>query len=240
MRSQHRVSPAVKKILDNFGSCIDFCNVYPLLASRHYTYPKAPSWYQESETDVDLLHEVVKSRSAQLQKLKLTIKKNQGVATYAKYLLCTEIAIMLSRYPLFIILALFQLLQAVPTNTFYDDAVLDFMQMLMRRNDPNSIWHSKDELFFYFKVVATCFQIVLILIYLVVETLKYGKRKSRNSLILTITSYLFINYFLPTVIMLCVVFVLYLFVEAALIYKISVKNHFKKFFIGEHKGKKFS
>ena len=108
--------------------------MYPLLASRHRTYPKAPSWYQESETDVDPWHEVVsKSRSEQLEKLKLTIKKNQGVVAYAKYLLCTGIAIMLSRYPLFIILALFQLLQAVPTNTFYDDAVLDFMQMLLER-----------------------------------------------------------------------------------------------------------
>ena len=71
--------------------------MYPLLASRHCTYPKAPSWYQESETDVNLWHEVVsKSRSAQLQKLKLIIKNNQGVVAYAKYLLCTGIvAIML-------------------------------------------------------------------------------------------------------------------------------------------------
>ena len=100
--------------------------MYPLLVSRHCTYPKAPSWYHESETDVD---EVVnESRSAQLEKLKLTIKnlkqaqaikKNQGVVAYAKYLLCTGIAILLSRYPLFIILAFFQLIQAVPFTSFH-------------------------------------------------------------------------------------------------------------------------
>ena len=153
--------------------------MYPLLASRHCTYPKAPSWYQESETDVDLLHEVVsKSRSAQLEKLKQTIKKNQGVVAYAKYLLCTGIAIMLSRYPLFIILALFQLLQAVPTNTFYDDAVLDFMQMLLagygwsKKVYPNPGGIVRDELFFYFKVVVTCFQIVLVLIYVLCLSVK--------------------------------------------------------------------